>query len=407
MNRVANLVDFCKRTGILVSSPSTNTVTFGPYGQLLLRQIKTEWLRVHLDKFEQNHLIASPPISLFQTADNQFDMNFYVSNFMKLPVGLLNIHNNKKSQHPLEHFNEPKEFNFLTKQFKDDTKNQVTHLNAFHFFSNRQFNKYSMETSSDINSICDPLSFWQRERKNWWVKISNCPEYVMLKHMGNQSDPISNVNICYELVKDLNKIDKEPGELNYLENIKHLTNLTEASPSLRSILGCIDPSNVLSKETSQMIITQTTCEAVLENILLDSVQFRRNKADILKNVKPEVPKTVFRLDFKLAPFKACILYKCDPADSNENFVRLANDLKKMFAYNQISVFLTEVRDESHLQNEYDRLDEMGVPYSIYLPTSIAKDGISFVRNRETTLCEHLHFSNIVKQFCAISRALDF
>jgi glycyl-tRNA synthetase (class II) len=198
----------------------------------------------------------------------------------------------------------------------------------------------------------------------------------------------------------------------YIKHIKYLSDQSENEEHLMSLFPMTGKSatNFLLKQTKQIVITQTTCQNVLENILYDSVQYRRDKSEIIKELKPEAKKKiVFRLDFKLAPFKACILYNSNSKndDMESSFSKLAYDLKKMFLYNQINVILLKINSESELESKYDHLDEMGIPYSIYLPSNISENGTCFIRNRETTLIEHLNFGLVVKQFCAIAKALNY
>ena len=187
----------------------------------------------------------------------------------------------------------------------------------------------------------------------------------------------------------------------------------------------------LLARTKQVILTQTNCQTVLENVLFDAVEFPYMKNhEYLRNTHSN--KTVFNLDYRLAPFKACILFEsstkskqvdASPSQSSthnlasngvakslkpkDSLSSIASDLKKIFYVNQINVLVMDVHDEQELAAKYDTLDEMGVPYAVYLPTSITKDGFCFIRNRDTSLCEKTHINLVVKHFCSISNALHF
>lgn len=401
MLKSQSLLEFCHKTGIFTSCTESNTATFGPYGQLLLKQIKKQWLRANFNKFKHNFLIDSTNNLLHK--NNGFNLNFFINSlpsaydFKQLPIGLLNVHTSScyKNKPSCEWEHPPNKF-FLDVPLDRHESNKLMHLNAFHFYNNDCFVN---DTEIDIMKS-DPLSFWQRERKNWWVKLFSFPEYVKLDHLSTSDQPdhtIDKINISY------NPDNQSP---NYLENVQHITNLnTNDQAELKRVFQLSEgPSNFLIKETSQMIITQTTAENVLEKILVDSVQYRRKKSEVLKtgSARFEKQKMVFRLNYKLAPYKACILYN----EANDNY-KEASTIQDVFRYNQIDVLMMPVKSESHLDERHDHLDTMGIPYSIYLPPSLAKDGICFVRNRETTLQEHLHISLLVKQFLAISNALSF
>lgn len=400
MNKLPNLVEFCQRAGIFKTCSASKKFTFGPYGQLLLKQIQKEWLRANLYKFSHNFLIDSTNLL---NDSKSFDADFFVKNLKEnfgvtqLPVGLLNTYcscANKPVKSELYYLPSPTEENFLIKELHGNESNTLIHLNAYHFYST-EFLESTKLSDVEMNSmLSDPLLFWQRERKNWWIKMFSFPEKVTLKHSESNTENIDKVEISYQLPNE---------SLKYLESIQHFTSLDNSSSCLQSLLKSGDPcQNFLLNDTKQMIVTQTTSQNVLENILADSVQYRCNKAEILN--RPEISdnqKVVFRLDYKLAPFKACILY--DSSSLTE-----ANDLKKIFFFNQIEVCMMLYKnDEQGLEEKYEQLDEMGVPYSIHLSRNLAKDGICFIRNRETTLIEHLHISLIVKQFRSLSNALCF
>lgn len=399
MNKLPNLVEFCQRKGIFKICQSSNKVTFGPYGQLLLKQIQKEWLRANLYKFTHNFLIASTNLT-----NEKFDSDFFVENLKnnfqvsQLPVGLLNIHSTNVSVKP-KNFDQfysqnPLEENFLIKELHKNSLATLTHLNAYHFYSTEFLESIKLSDVEMNSMLSGPLLFWQRERKNWWIKMFNFPEKVTLEHTTPNEESIDKIEISYQLPNESFK---------YLESIQHFTSLSSSNTHLQSLLNSKDKStNFLVNDTKQMIVTQTTSENVLENILADSVQYRCSKAEVLN--RPEISekeKIVFRLDYKLAPFKACILY--DAASLTE-----ATDLKKQFFYSQIEVcMMLYSSGECGLEEKYEHLDEMGVPFSIHLSSNLAKDGICFIRNRETTLIEHLHISMIVKQFRSLSNALCF
>ncbi len=400
MLQTKTLLEFCQKTGIFSSCAKTNTATFGSYGQLLLKQIKKQWLRANLSKFRHNFLIDSTN-NLFQK-NNGFNLDYFVSSISsaydlnKLPIGLMNVHTSSCYQtDPSCEWEHPPNKLFLNVALDKHESSKLLHLNAFHFYNNDSFVN---ATEIDIMKN-DPLSFWQRERKNWWVKLFSFPEYVQLDHLNppDQLDHhIDKINICY-------KPDNQTS--NYLESVQHITNLNKNSQAeFKRVFQTTMRSNLLVKETSQMVITQTTAENVLEKILMDSVQYRRNKSEVIKTMSTpaEKQKLVFRLDYKLAPYKACILYNM----KNDNY-KEARTIQDLFRYNQIDVFMMPVKTEMELNERHDHLDMMGVPYSIYLPPSLPTDGICFVRSRETTLQEHLHISLLVKQFVSISNALSF
>ena len=416
MNRIVLLENFCKKIGIFninvkqssatPHSQTTSTIiknqkiAYGPYGQLLLEQIKNEWIRANLNKFKSNFLIKNSNI-LKQIESNEqeiklssfFDNMFARFNIDKLPIGLINVFNSLTDD-------TPKEFEYMVKvneELNFLTKHQsvpYTNLNCLHFCGNGSNEKQLKE------SFVDPLTFWQRERKNWWVKFLRSPENVTI--ITGKEQNIEQTNICYQEDLSLsNEKDNQTPFFYWLENVRHLD--PSQNDQLKRFLKPFRHNQLLS-EAKQVILTQTNCENVLENVLFDSVEFPFMKKH--KNLKNKHSgKTVFNLDYRLAPYKAALLF--ESKENNNDMSLIANDLKKQFYSHRINVMLMTPSNENDLDDKYTLLDEMGIPYAVYLPFSIIKDGLCFIRNRDTSLSEKTHISLVVKHFNSITNALQF
>jgi glycyl-tRNA synthetase (class II) len=401
MKRIPNLIEFCRSTGILNVCETTRSVKYGCYGELLLKQIESEWLRANFTKFNTSFIMESHNL-LDEKAADQFGLKNFadslsdVFELQKLPFSLLNIAKSNKEK--LINWNKCEasmsRFNEETHFYSDNRPQMFTHLNSFHF-CNDEHNEHN-----------DSLSFWQRERKNWWIKLFNCPENVEMKSKPLVDENFGMIDLFYRFEP------QEEKESKWLENIKYFENLKNHQ-CLRSLLNSFG-DHLLIKNSKKLIVTQTTAQNVLESILHDSVEYRRKKSDVLKNctIQNEKDKLVFRLDYRLAPYKACIIYQkssSTPSTDETNCEKLATDLRKLFVYHQINVFVISFDSQKEsIQDKYDKLDVLGVPYSVYLNTSLVlKDGFCAVRNRDTTLEEHLHISHVVDQFRAISNALNY
>lgn len=401
MQRIPNLIEFCQKTGLLNICSKTKAVVYGPYGQLLLNQIKNEWLRANLNKFETSFLVEA--VNLLDEQTTECDLRFYVDSltntfeFKKLPISLLNITTTRKDQTSSKNMDYVREISDKETHFYSQSKDVLTHLNAFHFCNDEHL---------ESGEFTDSLTFWQRERKNWWIKLFNCPENVFIDNLSTDYTKISNFNLLYKLN------DSKTGS-KWLENIKYVDNINETDNSLKLISKKFN-ADFLLKNTKKLIMTLTTTQNVLESILNDCVQFRRRKSEVLINFKETVEekdKIVFRLNYRLAPYKACILYENTASDSTEikNCFKVAHDLRKLFLYHQINVFILPFdSSRESIQDKYDKLDELGMPFSILLNAGhVLKDGVCLVRNRDTTLEEHLHISQVVNQFKSISNALNY
>lgn len=344
MNRLLKLEKFCEKTGIFCFKSHK----FGPYGYALKNQIKNEWLRFSLNKFSNNYLVEN--IDLLEKKESNFDLKYFISklaNFGKKShlVGLINTFDSAKPDK-----NEPTLFIGINNQ---------TNLNAIYL-------NFDLE---------DHYSFWQHERLQWWSKIVNFPEHLML----DKSDLIYH----YDQTDIKNKIEK----VTLVNNFENLLNFKNMEP------------------IKNLIISETNCETILENILIDSVQFpddlklKENLGQYGINVQDKI---YFNLDFRLAPFKICLLYSSQVRE-------LAQDFKKIFYFKtKQNILLFELDDnEADLEDKYDHIDLMGIPYSVYLPKSITKDGICKLRNRDTTVNEETHLNLVIQQFNSIVNALSF
>ncbi|CAF0708952.1 unnamed protein product [Brachionus calyciflorus] len=344
MNRLTRLENFCEKTGIFNFKNSS----FGPYGYALINQIKHEWLKFSLNKFNNNYLIEN--VDLLEKNASNFELNSYIEklpNFgnNKEPIGLVNIFPNTKNESLL---------------FKK--KNNQTNLNVIYL---------NHDNSSDL------FLAWQRERLQWWSKIAHYPEHLLI----------------------------EKPDLVYHFNDSEIKNKIEKISMVKIDLAEFKNFQNLDKKLDNLVISETSAETILENILIDSVQFPDdlNLGEKLEKFNIKVKdKVYFNIDFRLAPYKICMLY----TPEQTNVKSLAIDFKKIFYQKtKHNILLFELDDECNLEAKYDHLDLMGIPYSVYLPSSVSKDGICKLRSRDTTLSEETHLNLVIQQFNAILNSL--
>ena len=136
---------------------------------------------------------------------------------------------------------------------------------------------------------------------------------------------------------------------------------------------------------------QTNSELMLENLIIDSIRERGSHK-----------KPVFHLDLRIAPYKACILVQAAAVEKQQ----VANDLLKIFFKHNINVFQRNYKTDNDLTSLFDSCDELGVPFVIILPENLNKDGICYVRNRDTTIKEHLHFTKLIEHFKFLLESFD-
>jgi glycyl-tRNA synthetase (class II) len=305
-------------------------------------------------------------------------------NQLSLPFGIVNIYNEEIKSVPdvSENSKNASEHQFINISNYSQTS---TSLNAIYFFNKNRVNEY--------------LVNWQRKRKKWFLKFMSLPENIHLS-IDNEHE----MNFVYKFE---NKFDLKIETMIHLKNTDFMKEGSSNAPldsvqqhhqdlikGLHSIVEVIKSETPFKGvEDIDVLVVKSRCEDILESILFDSFQIRD------KNISG---KDVFRLDIRLAPYKACILIK---SNIKEN-VTIAADLKKMFYFENISVFSQSYENDEDLKGKFDYIDQLGVPFAIVMPHTLKTDGVCLVRYRETTLLQKLHFSQIVKHFKEMMVSLD-
>jgi glycyl-tRNA synthetase (class II) len=421
MNRIEKLEKFCHKVGILTfkKKPVIKTTkktavnqqaSFGPYGHMLLEQIRSEWTRMFTLKYANNFtmngvdILANTEASKnITTATDQLDLDFIVhslnSNFnlKRLPLGLVNV----VEKEP------PAKSSYLL--FKH--MNKITKLNYVYL--------------NDRASTIDTLTHWQIERRRWWSRHLQCSFNLALRNMEVDKHYKHSLesNLVYDLSEGKEKISSLLERITYHKNVGACENTFLAEMFKRFDA----PSTTSIKHSKEVLMAETSCERILENLLLDAVNEPNDEyREKLKKFNVDLPRctaagTWFGLDFRLAPFKAAVLYdnsklEVDKNSTTEadralalNLERLAHDLKRMCYLSNVNVFVMGIdsSDEETLTQSYAKLDEMGVPFGIYLPPSVVKDGVVRVRNRDTDVTERMQLSLVAKSFKSFSDSLNF
>ena len=337
-----NLLNLCKKIGLFKLDESKK-VLYGPYGQAILLEIKNLWLKSILNKNENIYLINQ------RSVDADYYVESLMSQFNKnlTTFGLIDVHDSENEM-----------------MFVDD--------NEANYKYNFNFHQFLMEK----DKYNDKLVYWSHQRKMFWFKLFSMPENIAL----NVNDYQMKLNYKYEA----EGVEKCLEKISCFSNDEFKKYMDE-----RPL-----PSSFLSKmrlNFEKLISIQTNSELILESLLIDSIRTR-----ILSG------KKVFHLDFRIAPYKACVLVK---SSSNES-QQISNDLLNSLFKANINVFRHEYRDDEQLEELFERFDELGIPFIILLPVDLKKNGICYLRNRDTTIQEHLHFTQLIDQFKFLMASFD-
>lgn len=157
-----------------------------------------------------------------------------------------------------------------------------------------------------------------------------------------------------------------------------------------------EPLQLLSEELKQncqgkdgrrtvypcIIEAVTSLEAVILTFILDAMKE--------KATKDGASKLVLSLHANLAPYKVSIV-NCGPSSSMKDII---NFLTRELRNTGITVLHLPDSSSMPLEQQLIRYDEMGIPYCIVLNEGTLKNGIIGLRNRDTTLREQLHISQV-------------
>ena len=199
----------------------------------------------------------------------------------------------------------------------------------------------------------------QRQRKIWWMKFSSSPGRFYI------SNPVDNS------VSIKSKFDFENFHLEKIE-------------VLNSVVGLGLKDGKIQKEISVDEIKTSLC---LDNsclgILLDAVDSSENHALCLSR--------------KLAPFKCSLMTFSQDPDEISELKELANHIANVLRKSEIAVLNTPKSNftcEEKLKSEFLCMDRIGVPFCIVLKEQSLQNGLFHLRNRDTSVSETIHISDL-------------
>jgi glycyl-tRNA synthetase (class II) len=274
----------------------------------------------------------------------------------------------------------------------------------------------------------------------------NYPENLRLEQLTNNNE--HRLSLETNLYYDHNEILTEEAKTSSSSSNSNSSSSTTKKIWLERVkvvdLNSIDSvgsshfqlSAAVAKEINakkKLVITQTNCQTILEAVLVDAFQSSGVVAATSASSSSR-KSNVFQLDYRLVPYKACVLFESNAATpttpsttkTNAKFIMNANSLstladkiRHMLYLNQINSFVMEAAaaaataknddsdDDHECKENYILSDELGIPFSIYLPLNAARDGICYVRNRDTMLSEQIHISKLVNKLNSTFSSLNF
>lgn len=328
-----NVLSLCEQYGFLLKKPTLSKHFIAPAGTLLLENLKHEWLQ---------SMVNYKDYSIYYSNNNFTDSYEYVkrTSLEKLPFGFATIR---------EEENNNAIFTL------GETINDKHHLNTWVFIP-------------PTNSV-HAFHQWQRQRRMWWRKFSATPgRYFttdIIMEEGSQK-----IEICAkypwgnELVEVLRLTENHP-----LLTSQQLQNLHE-----RKKVSALTLSSEIHLGTMYL---NTICDAY----------------EILKLQDGE--RHLLKFHRKLAP------YKVGFSLSHPQNGQLYEDLKDLTKYlckklrgnNVVSLMLPNFA-RATLETQFKNFDHLGVPYTIVLGENTLKNGILYLRSRDTTIKEQVHVTEL-------------
>lgn len=200
MNRVLKLEDLCSRIGIF--RRGGDRIEWGPYGYLLLNQIKSMWLERILNNYPNMFLADSDPKRL----------DYFKSSVLRGGLWLDNNNGDSAHQQIKQQFGLA---SVTPDRAADKPGRKSPHVlfagiqSVTELCAKRIDLTSSTKISTDLSTTIDAGTYWQNERVNWWSKFLNSPQNMSAEKFDSD-DPLEpntlHSNIVYKVDDELSLV---------------------------------------------------------------------------------------------------------------------------------------------------------------------------------------------------------
>lgn len=358
MKSLLEIIDILRKSNYLdieTIHQSIKQIKFLPLGSILQEKIKTEshgnrgGLNIYLMNTNENCNISEynkhKENSHLFLSTSKFRENFLhvKNNFQKdVPFGI---------KEDIKFMNTPSMLN--TEEFTVDLT-KGTLISCTYFVNESTATEYFYKI--------------QRERKIWWMKFSPNPGRYFLsdlttKMINNQKTQSVRIKSKFNFGElGLESVDVIPLKALALDN--------QSEFSLKDTR--------LHKRVIPAVIRSEIClETAVLGILMDAVEDTRNSK--------------IGINRKIAP------YQCSIFCLSEELEDLATHLANVFRNSGISTLNLRkcyTNCAQMLQKELHQMDRIGVPYCIILEPDTLSTGLMKLRNRDTTISEVIHVTDV-------------
>ncbi|KAJ8975493.1 hypothetical protein NQ317_016369 [Molorchus minor] len=346
LNKIKTLAE--RRGFIKKILPQCKSANFkiGPTGLLLQENLKMEWFY---------NIVVHKDLSVFLTNEDVSETFDYAKEVSldKLPFGIAEIRKLKtKSSLINDGILSDKSLNF--EKFCDDGDGIVLRSSIF---------------ISPTNST-QFFHQWQRQRRTWWRKLVHDIKYDRFGNLGAPSPGryiLTDTKSEKDDVQHCEILAKYPWDDQLVESINF--NVTDRSYNAQQLQF---------KEGKKLIQAQSIY------VMLSREPLFQGK-----------PRELLRLHRKLAPYKISLAITGSSAAVVSELSDLALYLCRQLRTNNVPTLYLPSSYKNTLEAQYNQYDELGIPYNVVLNDNTLKNGIIQLRNRDTTLKEQVHVSDLV------------
>ncbi|XP_028394670.1 DNA polymerase subunit gamma-2, mitochondrial-like [Dendronephthya gigantea] len=381
----------CKARGFVfersVSLPGEHVFSgldYGPLGVEIKRNLYEEWWREIVTSRENVYGL---------------DLAWPAVNNLKIQSEEVSKLNNSKYQHLGEYLTDT--YHYACKLFKNQDTNQtqnsiglaqsLTILQSDNATTNEFMFRAQVKEFFKLCFFCESnkvnywMDYWMRKRLSWWKKYADIPAEITLvdKDYRNQFFQSSDENLLDTMSVQFN-FPWGAEAVECISSYSEMKKLTKQIPSQDDInLG--------------VVIATLSVERGILAYLLDAYH-ETEYLDLMGNTTNH---SKLRLHPALAPVKVAVL--SDNA-INTDLGRVARQLTTELRQAGITSHYFEVERSSDMLDKYAcQQDEIGTLYTVTVQDSTLTNGIVTLRNRDTTLSEFLHISEVLK---TVQRHLD-
>jgi len=232
----------------------------------------------------------------------------------------------------------------------------------------------NLHTFTHPSQKIDCFTLFQKKRRYWWKSFLHQPELLRIHNISNPG-PLVDQRIEIRspfLGDDLNS----PLEVISIWKPEIFDKL-EVDDNLKASIKFKDSKNEKKTTWPCLITSQTTLEPATLFCLIDAYTSNKSTSSLI-------------LHHSLAPYTVGVL-----VDGGSTDMKLLRDLRRLLAIKLNNLKISVL--PSGAKWNISQCDARGLPYLILLGDSTLDNGICHLRNRDTTLKEEVHVSDVVQR----------